>query len=577
MAIRKFVDVARRWPQLAVSLAVTAVLAATVVVGAPPASAADLAAINGSGSTYVGLAMQQWTAEGQAQGLNVNYTPTGSPDGLQRFGGGQIDFAGTEAEFSSLSGSNPSRGFQYVPDVAGAVAIMYNIKDVSGRKVDYLHLSRSTIAKIFMGYISNWNDPQIAADNSPANLKLPDLPINVVYRSGQSGTTALFYDFVQHIEPGLFSQWAAANQLPTQVRILALDSSVNFAPKNQAVSGSDQMAQLVASDGGYGSIAYDEFGYAKVYNAPTAWVQNGAGFWVQPYAVNISAALDGATLRPDLSQELSGVYNSTNQLAYPISAYSYIVTQCAKAADRASCAGNYANLPTANTLSAWLRYIACNGQIKMAQIGYSPLPPNLSQEVANSIGRMNGVPPEQLNAGNCPNPRFSGTLGIGAQSPPDPFLTLAGFKEGSGGNSGGSGNGSGGSGGAGAAGGAGGTNGATDAGGGSGTDSTDSTTDASGAAAGSDAAGGADAAGRAGASKSAGGGSTDWKKAVPVVYAQGPLPGSALPAIALLLALGVPVAVASFRRRRHRPATASGSSAPPPPPPPPPPPSSNSF
>jgi phosphate transport system substrate-binding protein len=554
MIMRRVLGAARRWPQVVVALAATTVLAATVLVETPtPAGAADLAAINGSGSTYVGLAMQQWTAEGQAQGLNVNYTPTGSPDGLQRFAGGQIDFAGTEAEFSSLASSNPTRGFQYVPDVAGAVAIMYNIKDVSGRKVDYLHLSRSTIAKIFMGYISNWNDPQIAQDNAPANLKLPDLPINVVYRSGQSGTTGLFYDFVSHIEPGLFGQWAAANQLPTSSRIIALDAASHFSPRNQAISGSDQMAQLLASDGGYGSVAYDEFGYAKVYNAATAWVQNGAGHWVQPYAVNISAALDGATLRPDLSQELSGVYNSTNQLAYPISAYSYIVTQCAAAADRATCAGNYSTQGVANTLTQWMRYIACNGQIKMAQIGYSPLPPNLSQEIANSIGRMNGTGAEQLNAGNCANPRFNGTLGIGAQSPPDPYLGLAGFTEGNGSN-----NGSGGANGAaGAAGAAGGANGTGTDANGSGSGSTDSTTDASGAGTGGDAAT-ADAAGRSGAGKSAGGGSTDWKKSVPVVYAQSAIPGSMLPAIALLLALGIPVVAASVNRRRRRTASSAG-------------------
>ena len=81
---------------------------------------------------------------------------------------------------------------------------------------------------------------------------------------------------------------------------------------------------------GMWSIGYDEFGYAKVYGADTAWVQNASGHWVQPYAENISAALESAKLRPDLSQELSGVYASTNPLAYPISAYSYLVTQCAR-------------------------------------------------------------------------------------------------------------------------------------------------------------------------------------------------------------------------------------------------------
>jgi phosphate transport system substrate-binding protein len=65
------------------------------------------------------------------------------------------------------------------------------------------------------------------------------------------------------------------------------------------------------------TITYDEFAYAKRYNVNTAWVQNESGQWVQPYAGNISAALGSAKLRPDLSQELSGVYRSRKDGAYP--------------------------------------------------------------------------------------------------------------------------------------------------------------------------------------------------------------------------------------------------------------------
>ena len=269
-----------------------------------PTADATPAAINGSGSTYVALAMQQWVADGQTSGLKVNYTPTGSPQGLTGFGENLIDFAGTEAEFSALGAeADPQRGFQYVPDVAGAVSIMYNAEDSAGRKIDYLHLSRRTIARIFTGDISRWSDAAITADNR--GLQLPDQPITVVYRAGQSGTTALFYDFVANIAPDIFGPWAAAHQFPTNVRIIQLDSSPNFAPKTQAFQGSDQIAQYIAGANGKWSIGYDEFGYAQTYGAPAAWVDNGAGQWVQPYAPNISAALEAAQLRPDLSQDLA--------------------------------------------------------------------------------------------------------------------------------------------------------------------------------------------------------------------------------------------------------------------------------
>lgn len=530
---------------LAAALLAVALVVPVTAAAEPATTQQQRSAINGTGSTYVGLAMRQWTAEGQSLGLQVNYTPTGSPDGLSRFAGGQVDFAGTEAEFSSLGQNGPvSRGYQYVPDVAGAIAVMYNVEDLSGRKVDYLHLSRSTIAKIFIGEISRWDDPQIAADNAPANLRLPPEPINVVYRAGESGTTALFYDFVREMEPGLFSAWAARNRINENVRIIALDSSPGFAPKTQALNGSDQIAQYIAGGAGKWSIAYDEFGYAKVYGAASAWVQNESGRWVLPYAENISAALDSATLRPDLSQELSGVYRSTNPLTYPISAYSYIVAQCQNPGDRPSCTGPYSNPGVAATLSDWMRYIACEGQISMAQLGYSPLPPVLSQEMANSIARMNGTAAESLNAANCPNPRFSGSLGAGASSPEDPYLGLPGFPSdgGPGGPAGGGPDG-----GSAVAGGTAATGGpaAANAAAATGSAGTDAASTASGAAA----SGGA-GAGRAGSgAASVAGGSTDWRAVAPVAYARAPIGPSSWPLLVLLAVLAIPVAAVSVARR----------------------------
>ncbi|MBV9952155.1 MAG: substrate-binding domain-containing protein [Acidimicrobiia bacterium] len=525
------------------ALAAVALLAAVLAwSGAAAPAGATGALVNGAGSSYVALAMQQWVTDGTAQGIKVNYTPTGSPDGVQRYVGTQVNFAATEAEFRSFGTTAVPRGYQYVPDVAGAMAVMYNLRDRAGNKVDYLHLSQQTIARIFLGDITRWSDPAISREN--AGFTFPDQPINVVYRSTQSGTTGLFYDFIQHAEPDLFNRWAARNQIPTNRRILELPP--NFAPRTQGLSTSDQIAQFLAGGTGEWSISYDEFGYAKTYGVPSAWVQNGAGKWVLPYATNISAALESATLRPDLSQELSGVYASRNPLAYPISAYSYVVTQCAKSGDRPTCGGAYPDQGVIDTLAPWLRYIACDGQVAMARIGYSPLPPNLSQEIITSIGRLKGAPAtERLSASNCNNPRFHGSLGAGATSPPDPFAQLpggvcaaAGCAGGGGGGSGtgagrgGSGAGPGGEGGAGTGPTAGGSKDAAGSGKGSGATKTDA----------------ADAAGQDGLASAELAGP---RLAAPTAYratdAGGVPPG---PAAALLASLVLPAACIAVRRRR---------------------------
>ncbi|MBX3315061.1 MAG: substrate-binding domain-containing protein [Actinobacteria bacterium] len=540
--------------RVAAALAVAAAVASCAVAPAaatpgrataPAAPRAAGAAINGTGSSYVGLAMQQWTAEGTTLGYQVNYTPSGSPDGLSRYKGGLVDFAGTEAEFASLAVQGTvSRGFQYVPDVGGAVAVMYNVDDLSGRRVDYLHLSRRTVAKIFLGEISRWNDPAIAADNAPANLRLPDKAINVVYRGGQSGTTALFYDFIRETEPTLFDAWTRRNRLPTSTRIIDLDVAPGFAPKVQAIGSSEQIAQHLASPQGKWSIAYDEFGYAKTYRATSAWIDNSGGKWTLPYAENISAALESASLRSDLSQELSGVYRSTNPLTYPISAYSYLVVQCHTGQGRGTCTGPYANPGVTETLSGWMRYIACDGQIRMARLGYSPLPPNLSQEISNAIGRLTGRAAEKLSAGNCGNPRFRGSLGAGAGGPTDPYEALpAGGSAGSGDGGGGAssaGDGSGGSGG--------GSGDTTDGSG----DTTDggSLSDAAGSDS-SESSGIAAAAGRTG-SAAALGGSDTWRTAEPAVYGAEGAAGSRWPAAALLALVAVPAVGIPLLRRIRR-------------------------
>jgi phosphate transport system substrate-binding protein len=504
----------------------------------PAGPAAAPAAINGSGSTYVALAMDLWTSEAQTRGLDVNYTPSGSPQGLALFRDRSIDYAGTEAEFSSLgigSDNAVARGFQYVPDVAGAVAIMYNAQDEAGRHVDYLRLSRSTVAKIFMGFITHWSDPQITNDLG-GQIQLPHQPITVVYRGTPSGTTALFYDFVQNTEPQLFAQWAAEHRMPTTTRIIDLSGDQNFAPSTNAQASSDAIASYVARTPW--SIGYDEFGYAQVYGNDVAWIQNAAGAWVKPYAANITAALETAYLRPDLSQDLRNVYASPNPGAYPISAYSYMVTQCAAAGDRPTCKGNYPNTGVAETLDAFMRYVACEGQIQMADIGYAPLPPQLSQFIADAVGRMWGRGAETLTRENCANPRFDPNyLPPGGEQPP-PLPEPPGV-----GNLGSAGNNSRST-----------TTGAVE-------------TATTGAAAGSETA----AAGRAGEEEAVGGGSDDWRNVDPVAFNR---PGMARigqwPLLVLLLVLLVPVVGGMISRaaQQGRLRRAELGLRPPPPPPP---------
>ncbi len=413
-----------------------AALASTVLsvllLTAPEAAALDK--ITGSGSTYVGPAMADWQNGANSRGIPVNYATRGSPTGVNQYGDRTVDFAGTEAEITSLIAaggggqSAEQRGYQYVPDVAGAVAVMYNVTDGAGNKVDYLHLTREVIGRIFSRDITRWNDPAISATNG--GKALPDQPITLLGRTGQSGTTALFYDFVAHSAPGPYKAFVQRNEgtgigpLPDGVRPIQLPYSGPDADFYKLFADSEQIAQAVGKGSVPFSIGYDEFSYALRYNAPTAWVENQAHQYTQPFAENIAAALTKADLRPDLSQKLDGVYTNPDPKTYPVSAYSYLMMPCTTGRD--TCRGGYDAQGKTDTITGFLEHIACDGQVNMARIGYSPLPPNLSQEMMNANARLTGKPAKQLNAANCANPTFHGNLGAGAGSPPDPFEQLGG-------------------------------------------------------------------------------------------------------------------------------------------------------
>jgi phosphate transport system substrate-binding protein len=495
------------------------VIALVTTALAGPAGAAALSRANGQGSTYAALAFSQWIADTSSQGLNVNYTATNSPAGLQSYATNTADFAATEAEYSELlGGSNPPRGYEYTPDVAGATAIMYHVQDGAGRDVNYLHLSRLTVAKIFMGIINNWDDPAISADNK--GLVLPNHPITVVGRSGQSGTTALFYDFVQQTDPADYARWAAQNGFNAGSRILEIDGGPGTSSW-QFYSGSDQEATSIAAPGGLWSIGYDEFGYAKVYNDNVAWIQNASGAYVQPYPDNITAALASAVLAPDTSQNLNGVYASTNPATYPISAYSYILVQCGPSGDRPTCVTPYSDPGIMNTMAQFMRYVGCQGQVKMPQIGYAALPPQLSQFMADAIGRMTGQPAEQLSQANCANPEFNPNY-VPAGSPTDPEAAVASLGSG--------------------------------AGGGGGTANNGATSTTTGAATTATGTSGAAAVGRSGSgTQSVGGGSGQSRPPAPTAFASAEGPASSpVPLIGLLLVLLVPLALFTLMLHRRR-------------------------
>src|SRR5215469_16027447 len=175
---------------IAVVAAVLTVVPAGFLGPAQPALAATYVTISGAGSTWPENAIDTWVSDVATNGLTVNYSGVGVTTGLQEFSQGVVQFAASEVPYGSASGSPPpTRGYAYMPDVAGGLAFMYNLT-IGGQQVPNLRLSGTVIAGIFTGQITMWNDPEIVADNP--GLTLPAIPVIPVVRTDRSGGTWAF-------------------------------------------------------------------------------------------------------------------------------------------------------------------------------------------------------------------------------------------------------------------------------------------------------------------------------------------------------------------------------------------------
>src|SRR4051794_13795752 len=171
--------------------------------------------LNGAGSSAQQAAMQGWTAgfSKDQPDVTVNYDPVGSGGGRQQFIAGGVDFAGSDAylsddEVTQAKARCGGDDIFELPSYISAIAVVYNLPGV-----DKLNLSPDTIAKIFSGTITTWNDPAIAADNSGAQL--PSTAITPVHRGDKSGTTKNFTDYLTKAAAGSWSA-GAVDTWPTQ-------------------------------------------------------------------------------------------------------------------------------------------------------------------------------------------------------------------------------------------------------------------------------------------------------------------------------------------------------------------------
>lgn len=374
-------------------LALGAVLVSPVL----PASAASYVPVSGAGSTWSANAMDQWRRNVNQYGMRIDFQASGSSDGRNQFRNGTVDFAVSEIPYGLKDGNVvdpvPSRPFAYMPIVAGGTAFMYNLK-IGPNRVTQLRLSGETIAKMFTGVITKWDDPAIKADNP--GLTLPPIKVVPVVRSDGSGTTAQFTAWLAAQYPDIWNAYCQKVGRGTPCGFTSnFPSSAGFV----AQSGSLGVSGYVKQDQSVGAITYVEYSYAKAAGFPAAKVLNKAGFYVLPTAEAVAVGLLGVKINSDLTSNLSGVYANTDKRAYPLSSYSYMILPTSN--------DNGFSNEKGNTLADFANYFLCQGQQQADALGYSPLPINLVQAGFDQIKRIPGAVVENINIAKCNNPTFS--------------------------------------------------------------------------------------------------------------------------------------------------------------------------
>jgi phosphate transport system substrate-binding protein len=288
-----------------VSFAALVALGLVVAAGAGASHSATV--INGAGSTFVSPLVSVWTpALGSAFDYTIQYSAIGSGGGIQAIQNRSVNFGASDAPMTpdQFSGCN---GCVQIPWALAGTSIPYNIPGLVVPKNTNLRLSGPVIAKIYMGQITNWNDPAIKLLNPKATL--PDLKITPVYRTGNSGTTYNFTDYLSSVSP----DWKTN---------IGTGQSVNW-PAGTGASGSAGVAGVVANTPG--AMCYVDTAFAVTNHLHFASIQNAAGRFINPSIKNVAAAGDAVTKVP-ANNEIH-IVNPPRSLpaAYPIATFTYII------------------------------------------------------------------------------------------------------------------------------------------------------------------------------------------------------------------------------------------------------------
>jgi len=297
--------------------------------------------ILGAGATFpLPLYTKMFDTYNKNTGVKVNYQGVGSGAGITQFINKTIDFGATDAFMSDEEMKQAGAEVLHIPTALGAVVLTYNLPN--NPKIKF---SPETIADIFLGKITKWDDPKIKADN--ADISLPDMNIAVVHRSDGSGTTHIFTDYLSKVS----ADWKKGP---------GTGKSINW-PTGLGAKGNPGVAGLIKQLPG--SIGYVELIYAIQNKMPVGVIKNKSGVFIEPTIKSTTAAA-GIALPADTRASIT---DTSAKDGYPIAGFTWLIIY------KEQKYGNRTK-EKAEALLKMLWWMTHEGQSLAEPLQYAPLP-----------------------------------------------------------------------------------------------------------------------------------------------------------------------------------------------------------
>ncbi len=355
---------------------------AGVTTGAGPAWAAG-PTLNGVGSSFAAPAIESWVGDvlNPPYNLHLNYSSANSGQGRYEFTNQTTDFAASDTGYvaGSVGTSPPNFPFIFIPITAAGVAFMYNIPGLTKT----LQLSSYTACAALTGGITNWDDPQIAADNP--GVTLPNMTIRPVTESDAAGTNYVLQEWCINEQPALWAAFVHQEESQPQgvtdgVPLSATAPTSNWPgvlPNGLDEASTTTVAGNVAANTGAIGVVQLQYAVDLGFTGSdpskgVASVKNASGDYTQPSPVDVASALAYAKQLPDGTHVLD--FAGLGPHVYNPSTYTYLLTPTT-------------GWPATKgaVMSAFVNYVLTLGQEGAPKIGYASLGLSLEQYGINAV------------------------------------------------------------------------------------------------------------------------------------------------------------------------------------------------